>query len=41
MVSDEFRGAITTDTDERHDDHPHHARMAAHQGSYADAWLQA
>ena len=36
---DEFRGAITTDAGECHDDHPHLARWAALPGNYASAWL--
>ena len=38
---DEFRGVIVTDTGERRDDHPHLARLAALQGNYSSAWLQA
>ena len=38
---DEFRGAITTDAGECHDDHPHLAPVEALQGNYVGAWLQA
>ena len=37
----EFRGALTSDTGERYDDHPHLPRLAALQGEYCAAWLQA